>query len=113
MVGVDKKSEPIIEPAPEQDDRLSYWDSAAGKAVRKGAKWGMIVGFVIAQIFISFGSINTPFGSIYTGNMLLVFAFWIGLGSALGAGIGWLSTQKIGEDDDVPPPSNFPGEPYG
>jgi hypothetical protein len=93
-------------------DRPSYWAALSGKAVKKGAKWGMIGGYVIAQLIISSKSIETPFGSIYNGNMFAVFATWIGLGVAIGAGIGWLSTQKIGEDEDTPPPSS-PIEPFG
>ncbi len=110
VVGLDKMGEPIIDPAP---DKPPGWeDSPTGKTVWKGAKWGMVAGFVIAQIIISVKSIDTPFGSIYVGNMALVYLLWIGLGVAVGAGIGWLSTQKIGEDDDAPPPSS-PIEPFG
>ena len=50
-------------------------------------------------------TIDTPFGSVFVGNdMWLIYLVCIGLGTAIGAGIGWLSAQKIGEDDDVPPP---------
>jgi hypothetical protein len=110
MIGLDRLGEPIIDPAP--DKPPSWQDSPTGKATWKGAKWGMVAGFAVAQIFISYGSIDTPFGSIYNGNIALVFIFWIGIGSALGAGIAWLNMQKIGEDDDVPPPT-FPREPFG
>jgi hypothetical protein len=50
-----------------------------------------------------------PFGSIYGGNMVAVYAVFIGFG----AGIGWLSKQKIGDEDDRPvPPLVIPREPY-
>ena len=57
--------------------------------VRKGAKWGMIVGFVIAQIFIS---THSPLG-FYTGNMGLVYLTCIGLGTGVGALFAWLATM--------------------
>ena len=90
----------------------SYWDGPSGKAVKKGAKWGMIGGYGIAQLIIWSKSIPTPFGSIYGGNMFGVFALWIGLGVAIGAGIGWLSTKDIGDDEEAPPPS-FTPDPLG
>ena len=62
--------------------------------VRKGAKWGMIVGFVIAQIFIN---THSPLG-FYTGNMGLVYLTCIGLGTGIGALFAWLST--ITRDDE-------------
>jgi hypothetical protein len=80
-------------------------DTPTWRAVKKGAKWGSIAGLVIAQIVISSGSIDTPIGPIYGGNMFAVFAIWIGLGIALGAAIGWASTQDIGSDDAGPPPT--------
>jgi hypothetical protein len=78
-------------------------DSPTWRAVKKGTKWGSIVGFVISQIYIGANSIATPFGSIYGGNMLVVFAFWIGIGSALGALIGWASVTGDDSDDDMRP----------
>jgi hypothetical protein len=101
IVALDETAGSIIDPAP--DKPLGWKDSPVGKAVWKGAKWGMVAGFFVAQIFIWSGSIDTPFGSIYTGNLFLMFAFWIGLGAALGAGVAWLNTRKIGEDDDDSP----------
>jgi hypothetical protein len=47
---------------------------------------------------------------LYAGNVLPVFAIWIGLGVGLGAAIGWLSASAGA--DDVPPPS-YPSEPLG
>ena len=64
------------------------------KTVGKGAKWGMIVGFVIAQIFIN---THSPLG-FYTGNMGLVFLTCIGLGTGIGALFAWLSTMM--RDDE-------------
>jgi hypothetical protein len=62
--------------------------------VGKGAKWGMIVGFVIAQIFIS---THSPLG-FYTGNMGLVYLTCIGLATGIGALFAWLSTMR-GDDE--------------
>jgi hypothetical protein len=105
--GLDKMGEPIIDPAP--DTPPEWEDSPTGKAVLKGAKWGMVVGFGVAQLVIWSKSIPTPVGSIYGGNMFGVFALWIGLGVAIGAGIGWLSTKDLGEDDDTRPPPDLFG----
>ena len=66
--------------------------------IAKGAKWGALAGFVLAQLFIRH---NSPLG-FYGGNMLGVFAFFIGLGTAIGAGIGWLSKQPSGDDERFP-----------
>lgn len=79
-------------------------DSPTWRAVKKGAKWGSIAGLAIAQLTMSANSIQTPFGSIYGENVFALFAVWIGLGSALGAGIGWASAQKTDSDDFRPPP---------
>lgn len=78
-------------------------DTPTWRAVKTGAKWGSITGLAIAQLIMSSCSIQTPFGPIYGENVFALFAIWIGLGSALGAGIGWLSTQNIGSDDSEPP----------
>ncbi len=103
MLGLDRMGEPIIDPAP---DRPPGWeDSPTGKAVFKGAKWGAVAGLAIGQFYISSNSIETPFGSIYTGNVTLVLIGCIGVCSALGAGIGWVTMQDIGGgDDDRPRP---------
>lgn len=92
--------------APEQDQDTPTW-----RAVKAGAKWGSIAGFIVSNTIIAANSIDTPVGSIYAGNMLALFAVCIGFGAALGAGIGWLSAQKVDEDDSSPP--SFPQEPYG
>ena len=110
-MGDDNKatSEPAS-PAPpataEQDQETPTW-----RAVKIGAKWGSIAGFILSNMIIAANSIDTPFGSIYAGNMFAVFAVCIGLFTALGAGIGWLSAQKIDEEDASPP--SFPQEPFG
>lgn len=72
------------------------------RAIKTGAKWGSIAGLVLAQMIIAASSIQTPFGAIYGGNMFWVFAVCIGVGTALGAGIGWASTQSDGFDDNRP-----------
>jgi len=92
--------------APEQDQDTPTW-----RAVKIGAKWGSIAGFIVSNMIIAANSIETPFGSIYAGNMFGVFAACFGLFTAIGAGIGWLSAQKIDNDDSSPP--SFPEEPYG
>jgi hypothetical protein len=68
--------------------------------IAKGAKWGALAGFIVAQLYISS---NSPIG-FYIGSpdMLVVFAGCIGLGAAIGAGFGWLSMQS--SDDE-----RFPG----
>jgi hypothetical protein len=92
---------------PDAGVQSSSWDSPPWKAAKTGAKWGCVAGFVVAQWYMS----RWMFHGFYLGNDALVFAVCIGGGTAIGAGIGWLTAQKIGEDDDVPPPS-FPLEPY-
>lgn len=68
--------------------------------IAKGAKWSALAGFVLAQLYI--GS-NSPLG-FYIGepNMLVVFAFFIGLGVAIGAGFAWLSTWARDDDERFP-----------
>ena len=63
--------------------------------VRKGAKWGMIVGFVFAQTIISS---NSPLG-FYLGNMGLVYLTCIGGGTAIGALFSWLYTMMPDEEE--------------
>ncbi len=65
--------------------------------IAKAAKWGALVGFIVAQLVIRR---NSPLG-FYGGetNMLLVFAICIGLGTAIGAGFAWLSLQSSEEDE--------------
>jgi hypothetical protein len=92
-------------PEPDQPDTPTW------RSVKRGAKWGSLAGFVVSHLIIAANSIDTPFGSIYGGNMGALFAVCIGVGAALGAGAGWLNAQDIA-DDDRPPPS-FPREPYG
>ena len=101
VVGFNARREPVTDLAPDKPPRP---DSPTVKAVKKGAKWGMIAGFVVAQMVISSKSISTPFGPIYNGSLALAYGVWIGLGTAIGAGFGWLSVQRIGDDDDPPPP---------
>jgi hypothetical protein len=97
-IGLDRPGEPNIDPAPDKPpEPPEPEDSRAWKAVKKGAKWGSVAGFVTAQFYMSNYS---PHG-FYVGNVMLVFVYCIGLGSALGAGIGWLITQT---DDEVPLP---------
>lgn len=84
-IGLDKMGEPIIDPAPDRPPEMQ--DSPASNALAKGAKWGSIVGFVIAQWYLGQ---HSPLG-FYGGNVTLVFAVCIGIGASIGAGIGWLS----------------------
>jgi len=62
--------------------------------MKRCATWGAVAGLVVAQVFIRR---NSPLG-FYTGNMLLVFAVCIGLGTVAGAGIGWAMSQP--SDDE-------------
>jgi hypothetical protein len=68
--------------------------------IAKGAKWGAVAGVVIAQLYIANDS---PIG-FYVGppDMLVVFAACIGLGVAIGAGFGWLSTRAPEDDERFP-----------
>ena len=109
-----KKSEPIPEyldamqpdvPEPDPPDPPNW------RAVKNGCKWGAIAGFILSHLIIASNSIETPFGSIYGGNMLLLYAVCIGSCTAIGGGIGWLNVQKI--DDERASPPSFPREPFG
>ena len=97
-------------PAPKTDPARSVGDDAGdfhpteepakrgpSSPLAKGAKWGGVAGLVVAQLYLR---INSPLG-FYTGNMLLVFAVCIGLGTAIGVGIAWLSAQP--SDDERSP----------
>lgn len=52
-------------------------------SAHRGAKYGAVAGFVAAMILV-----NSPitFLNIQPG---FVFGYWIGIGMAVGAGIGW------------------------
>jgi hypothetical protein len=54
-------------------------------AAAKGAKYGLVAGLLISQAIIG---LNSPLG-FYTGSLVLVFGFWLGIGAAIGAAIGW------------------------
>jgi hypothetical protein len=97
----DRRSESLDVPEPHNPEPDPP-DTPTWRAVKKGAKWGSIVGFAIAQLIMSSRSIQTPFGPIYGENLFALFAFWIGLGCALGAGIGWAYTDS---HDSEPPPT--------
>lgn len=79
--GLDKTGEPKIDPAPDRPE-----DSPTSNAVAKGAKWGAIVGLIIAQCYMDQ---HSPLG-FYGGNVAAVFAVCIGFCTLIGAGIGWL-----------------------
>lgn len=87
------------EPEPDPPDTPTW------RAIKKGAKWGSIAGFVVAQLAMSSSSIQTPFGPIYGGNVFLLFAICAGIGTAAGAGFGWASTLIDDSDDLGPPPT--------
>jgi hypothetical protein len=73
------------------DKRFAFLEDAS---MRRGAKWGMIVGFVIASYHISS---NSPLG-FYTGSVALVFGFCIGGGILAGLCIGWLVSRMPTEE---------------
>ena len=72
-----------------------------GSTNRKAVKWGWKAG-TVAGIFLgqSYITSNSPLG-FYTGSIVLVFVSIVPLCAGLGAGIGWLLTNKI---DGVDPP---------
>jgi hypothetical protein len=86
-------SEPApLPPPPAQEEPPS--------PIAKGAKWGAVAGFVVAQLYIAN---NSPIG-FYIGppDMLVVFAVCIGLGTAIGAGFAWLNTWARDDDERFP-----------
>jgi hypothetical protein len=87
-----KPQEQEAPPAPAQEEPPS--------PIAKGAKWGALAGVVLAQLSIAN---NSPLG-FYVGppDMLVVFAFLIGLGVAIGAGFAWLSSRARDDDERVP-----------
>ena|SRR5579872_597399 len=91
-VGLDKTGEPIIDPAPDRAPDME--DSAPSSGLAKGAKWGAIVGFAIAQWYMGQ---NSPLG-FYGGNVLAVFAVCLGICTSVGAAIGWLADNGPGPD---------------
>ena len=60
------------------------------RTLGKGAKWGALIGFVIAAIYIKMNTL--PALGFYLGNDLLVNFVCIGLGAGIGALCAWLST---------------------
>ena len=65
------------------------------RAVKWGWKAGTVAGIFLGQYYITS---NSPLG-FYTGSIVLVFVSIVPLCAGLGAGIGWLSTNKIGGVD--------------
>lgn len=92
------------QPNASQPDSENPYDTPIWRAIKKGLAGGALAGFLIARFYMESRSVDTPVGTLYEGNILLVFAVFIGLGAATGAGIGWLSQQKFGDDDRSPPP---------
>lgn len=60
-------------------------------AIKKGATWGAVAGLAISKLYLS---ANSPLG-FYTGSIVGVFAFWIGLCVAIGAGIAYWATGTM------------------
>jgi len=44
----------------------------------------------VSQIVMAGGAVETPFGVIYRDDVVVTLALSIGIGTALGAGLGWL-----------------------
>jgi hypothetical protein len=61
------------------------------RAVNWGWKAGTVAGIFLGQYYIQ---THSPLG-FYTGSIVLVFVLIVPLCAGLGAGIGWLSTNKI------------------
>ncbi len=85
-------------------DADNPYDRPMWRAIKRGLAGGALVGYVIARYVMDAHSIETPVGPVYGGNVLLVFAVWIGFGSAVGVGIDWLSQQTFDDNDRRPPP---------
>jgi len=102
---VSENREPVAgHPDANRPETDNPYDTPMWRAIKKGFGGGALIGFVIAKFYIDSQSVETPVGVVYEGNILLVFGVCIGLGAAVGAGIGWLSMQKTGDDDRPPPP---------
>jgi hypothetical protein len=61
------------------------------RAVKWGWKAGTVAGIFLGQYYIK---ANSPIG-IYTGSVVLVFELIVPLCAGIGAGVGWLMTNKI------------------
>jgi len=100
---VSESREPIAEhPDANRPTAANPYDTPWWRAIKKGLAGGALVGFVVAKFYMDTQSVETPVGTLYEGNVLLVFSVCIGLGAAAGAGIGWWSMRKIGDGDRPP-----------
>lgn len=73
-------------------------NTRAWRAVKKAATSGSLAGLIIGQLFVSANSIETPFGSLYGGNLFAALGIPTGLGAVIGAAIGWLSGQQASDE---------------
>jgi hypothetical protein len=94
------KSKPAPENASEPDE------SPTLKLVKRGLGGGALAGFIAAKLYMESQSVDTPVGTVYEGDVLLVFAVFVGGAAAIGAGLGWLAANA-GDDEDVPPPRDL------
>ncbi len=99
--------EALPEPV-KQSDTPEPYHTPMWRAIKKGATWGAVGGFVMAKFIMESQTIDTPVGPIFTGNGLVLFGVLVGVGAAMGAGLGWLSTRDF--DDPLNPPSIGPKE---
>lgn len=84
--------EPAVGPAPNGVPEPE--DSPALKLVKRGFAGGAFAGFIAAKLYMEWQASDTPVGTFYEGNILLVFALFVGGGAAIGAGIGWLAANQ-------------------
>ena len=86
---------PVSErPDANQSDGENPYDTPMWRAIKKGIAGGAFVGFIVARYVMDSQTVETPVGPVYGGNVLLLFAVWVGLCAAAGAGIGWFATRE-------------------
>jgi hypothetical protein len=87
--------EPIpANPDAKQPNADNPYDTPMWRAIKRGLAGGALVGFVVAKYYMDSHAVETPIGTVYGGNVLLLFGVLVGLCAAGGAGIGWFATRQ-------------------